>query len=317
MMPFLGTKFRNQGILGMNCRNIHYIQAYNARRLYPLVDDKVKTKELAEKAGIPTPKLYGLVEYQGQVSHIDNWTNSLHDFVLKPAHGSGGGGIMVIDERTRMGYRKSNGQIIDKAEIVYHISKILSGLYSLAGHSDKAIIEQKVSFDPLFEKITYQGVPDIRVLVFQGVPTMAMVRLPTRESDGKANLHVGGVGIGVDMNNGRTLFGVQHNKPIDLHPDTGHTISGLIIPQWDKLLEMSSTFYDITGLGYLGVDIVLDKIHGPMILELNARPGLSIQIANQDGLKTRLETVSKHIKNLKTVNEKVAFAKEHFKATNK
>ena len=37
-------------------------------------------------------------------------------------------------------------------------------------------------------------------------------------------------------------------------------------------------------LGYVGVDIVLDANYGPMVLEANARPGLNIQIANNQGL---------------------------------
>jgi predicted ATP-grasp superfamily ATP-dependent carboligase len=44
----------------------------------------------------------------------------------------------------------------------------------------------------------------------------------------------------------------------------------------------------VTGLGYLGVDIVLDRDKGPMLLELNARPGISIQNANRFGLRDRL-----------------------------
>lgn len=316
-MVFFWKSFKDAGIVGMNARNLNYILPYNARRLYPLVDDKVKTKKLAEKAGISTPKLFTLIESQGQIPNLSEWADILNEFVVKPAHGSGGSGIVVINERTRSGFRKSSGHIMTKTELSYHISKTLSGLYSLGARSDQVIVEQKVNFDPLFERITYQGVPDIRVLVFQGVPTMAMVRLPTRESDGKANLHMGGVGVGIDMGSGRTLSGVQHNKIVDLHPDTGHTIAGVEIPEWDKILAMASMFYDLTGLGYIGVDIVLDKDKGPMILELNARPGLSIQIANQEGLEKRLKKVEENIKSLQSVADKVAFAKEMFRPKNK
>ena len=317
MSFFWRRSFREAGIVGMNARNLNYILPYNSRSLYPLVDDKMRTKQLAEKAGIATPKLFNLIESQGQITNIAEWANHLRDFVIKPAHGSGGNGIVIISERVRAGYLKSSGQTISDLELYYHISKTLSGLYSLGGRSDQVIVEEKVNFDSLFEKMTYQGVPDIRVLVFQGVPTMAMVRLPTRESDGKANLHMGGVGVGIDMGTGKTIFGVQHNKIVNLHPDTGHAIAGVTIPDWDKLLVMASTFYDLTGLGYLGVDIVLDKDKGPMILELNARPGLSIQIANQEGLQRRLDLVEANIKQLKTVADKVAFAKENFRARHK
>jgi hypothetical protein len=43
------------------------------------------------------------------------------------------------------------------------------------------------------------------------------------------------------------------------------------------------------GLGFLGVDVVLDKEKGPAVLEVNARPGLSIQVCNRAGLKNRMD----------------------------
>ena len=46
-------------------------------------------------------------------------------------------------------------------------------------------------------------------------------------------------------------------------------------------------------MGYLGVDIVLDRKQGPMLLEANARPGLAIQIANGQGLIPRFEAVDR------------------------
>ena len=68
----------------------------------------------------------------------------------------------------------------------------------------------------------------------------------------------------------------------------------------------------MTGLGYQGVDIVLDKDMGPLILELNARPGLNIQIANRAGLLLRLEAVERHRDSLGSISDRVAFARENF-----
>lgn len=317
MMPGIWRALKQYGVVGINGRNLNYVLAYNPRKYYPLVDNKIETKRLAKEAGISTPELYKVIEYQGQIYGITDWLDAHKEFVIKPAHGSGGNGIMVIVGRTAEGYIKASGEVVTQQDLQYHLSKTLSGLYSLGGHPDQAIIEQKVNFDPMFEKVTYLGVPDIRVLVFQGVPAMAMVRLPTKQSDGKANLHMGGVGVGINMATGETLSGVRGSTVVDTHPDTGNSIHGIVIPQWQRLLEMSSRFYKITKLGYIGVDIVLDKDHGPMILELNARPGLAIQIANQEGLEHRLRKVEHHIKSLHTEAEKVAFAMEHFKPRTK
>jgi alpha-L-glutamate ligase-like protein len=284
-------KLRRQGIVGMNQRNADYILRYNKRSLFPLVDDKVQTKYLAIASGIAVPELYGVIEIQHDVANLPKIVGNRNDFVIKPAHGSGGNGICVITGRLNERYRQNNGDLLTEEAIEYHVSNILSGLYSLGGQPDQALIEYRVKFDPLFEAVSYRGVPDIRTIVFRGVPVASMVRLPTRMSDGKANLHQGAVGAGIDLSTGRTTYAVWQNSPIEQHPDTGATISGLEIPHWHKLLTLAAQCHDLVGLGYLGVDVVLDRELGPLVLELNARPGLSIQIANGRGMNKILNKI--------------------------
>lgn len=298
------------GILGMNRRNGHYIAGYNKRANYPLVDDKVQTKRLAEAAGVAVPKLYALVEIEKHIAALSEQLKPYDDFVVKPAHGSGGEGILVIIGRSQHGYRKNNGQIITEQEFGFHISNILSGMYSLGGLPDTALIEYRVKFDPLFADVSYQGVPDIRTIVFQGVPVMAMIRLPTRLSDGKANLHQGAIGVGINLATGYTTFGVSHEKFVDQHPDTGTAISNLQIPNWDTILQLTAQCYDLAGLGYTGVDIVLDRDLGPLMLEMNARPGLSIQLANHCGLQKRLESIEAMDSIPTHIGERVTLAKQ-------
>ena len=307
---FPWRRMKSMGILGMNQRNGDYIAAYNKRALYPLVDDKIKTKHLAESAGVAVPRLYALVEIEKQISTLFEKLKPYDDFVVKPAHGSGGEGILVIIGRSQNGYRKNNGQIISEQELGHYISNILSGMYSLGGLPDTALVEQRVQFDPVFADVSYQGVPDIRTIVFRGIPIMAMIRLPTRQSDGKANLHQGAIGVGIDLRTGKTLSGVWHEQFIDQHPDTGASIIGLQIPNWQEILYLTVHCSDLVGLGYIGVDIVLDHEHGPLMLEMNARPGLSIQLANRCGLLTRLEKIEA-IKDIPDgVAERVSLAKK-------
>ena len=303
---------RENGVLAINRRNAEYTLKYNPRRLYPLVDDKLQTKRLALENGIAVPELYGIVEVEGQVRNVESMISGHNDFVVKPAHGSGGEGILVVSDRTNGRYRKADGTIIGQDDLHYHVFNVLSGLYSLGGQPDKALIEYRVKFDPVFERISYLGVPDIRIVVFLGVPVMAMVRLPTRMSDGKANLHQGAIGAGIDMESGRTLSAVWKDEIILEHPDTGHPVTGVAIPHWNQLVELAARCFEITGLGYQGVDIVLDKDKGPLILELNARPGLNIQIANKAGLLSRLASVKEHASGLQNTAERVAFAQASF-----
>ena len=305
-------KLKEAGVLGLNQRNGDFILKYNPRRLFPLVDDKLLTKNLCGKVGIAVTELYGVVEIQKQIEEIEQLLSQHRDFVIKPSRGSGGEGIIVVSGKIKDLFRTVNGHLMSLDDIKQHLTRTLSGVYSLGGQPDKALIEYRVQFDPVFEKISYLGVPDVRIIVFLGVPVMAMVRLPTRLSGGKANLHKGAIGVGIDIGSGQTLQAVWRNSVVDEHPDTGNPVEGVAVPGWDKLLDIAARCYDLTGLGYQGVDLVLDKDKGPLLLELNARPGLQIQIANRAGLLPRLRAVEANIAKLKTVSEKVAFAKENF-----
>ena len=299
------------GILGINRRNCEYTLAHNSRHLYPLVDDKLRTKKIMLEAGLRVPDLYGVVEIEHQISELSDFLSQYRDFVIKPAHGTGGDGIIVVTGRVGDRYRKTSGKLMTRQEMGHQVSNILSGLYSLGGHADKAIIEYRVKFDPVFEPISFQGVPDVRIIIFMGVPVMAMMRLPTSTSDGKANLHQGAIGTGVDLTTGITMTAVYKNDIIDRHPDTNAPVTDVQIPHWQELMDIAARCYDLTGLGYFGVDMVLDKNEGPMILELNARPGLNIQIANRKGLMHRLKLIERHAAELGTVASRLQFAREH------
>lgn len=288
------TELRNAGILGMNGRNYKFISKLNKRRLYPLVDDKVQTKALALKFGINTPRLIGTIEYQHEVDKLLPMVQDWPSFVIKPAHGSGGKGVLVIKSHDGKSFTTPSGRVLAYKEIYQHISNTLSGLYSLGGQYDTAVIEEMVNFSHIFNNYSFQGIPDVRIIVYKGYPVMAMTRLATAASGGRANLHQGAVGVGLDIRSGRTLKAVMRNMPITHHPDTGAELSKIEVPYWREHLLIGAKAYEMTGLGYLGADIVLDADKGPMMLELNARPGLAVQIANGLGLGKVLKKIDKY-----------------------
>jgi alpha-L-glutamate ligase-like protein len=306
------NKLRRLGVLGINGRNGDYLLRYNRRQFYPRVDDKLQTKRLAEKFGIAVPETYGVVEIHRQIRDLPGLLGAHSDFVVKPSRGSGGSGIWVIVGATKNGYKKANGTIVTFEDLAHHVANILSGMYSLGGQSDAALIEYRVHSHPVFQAISYQGVPDVRLIIFLGVPVMAMVRLPTRQSDGKANLHQGALGAGIEIATGKTLSAVWGNAIVTDHPDTDVAISGLEIPLWNELLLLGARCWEMTGLGYQGADFVLDENKGPLLLELNARPGLNVQIANRAGLVPRLKLVEAHAGELGDARQRVAFAKQYF-----
>lgn len=280
-----------QGILGINGRNVDYVLRNNSRKYYPMVDDKLETKKLAAAAGIPSPEVYGVIERHNEIEKLSDMIAGKPDFVVKPSRGSGGGGIVVVAEYRDDLYYKAGGGVIQEQELYFHITNILGGLYSLAGANDSAIIEYRVEIAKLFENIVFKGVPDIRIIIYHGYPVMAMLRLPTRQSDGKANLHSGGLGAGLSIKTGQTTHTVKGTHYIETHPDTRAPLRGVQIPDWSYFLEAAARFHEILPLRYIGVDLVIDETRGPMLLEVNARPGLGIQIANRAGLIPRLQTI--------------------------
>lgn len=308
-------RLRRRGVMGINQRNTDYVLRYNRRANYPMVDDKLITKEYGRGAGIRVPELYAVVESEKGISRLTEALGARQDFVIKPAQGAGGDGIIVVTDRFEGFYRTASGRMLSDEDLGFHLSGILSGIYSLGGHRDRALVEYRVRPDEVFGAISFGGVPDIRLIVLCGYPVMAMLRLPTRESNGKANLHQGAIGVGVDLATGVTRGATWHNRRVSRHPDTMHPVDGVALPQWAQFMQMAASCHELTGLGYLGVDLVLDRDHGPMMLELNARPGLNIQIANDSGLAGRCRRVEAHREALEreeTPEQRVAFCQRMF-----
>ena len=266
---------KRKGVLGMNQRNAGLISRWNPRKLYPLVDDKLTTKQLAEKAGISVPPLYGVVRAYHELHHLFARLADYQDFVVKPAHGSGGNGILVISGRSGQQFIKASGQEISYEDLEYHVSNAISGMYSLGGQPDQAMIEYRVAFDPLFEHVAYRGVPDIRTLVYRGVPVMAMVRLPTQASDGRRTCTRGqwvSVSTWPPGKTMRRCSAATHASRASRHRPP---LAGLAIPGWQELLVHGRALLRAHRAGLPRRRRGARRAHGPMMLELNARPGLA------------------------------------------
>jgi alpha-L-glutamate ligase-like protein len=309
-------ELRELGVVGINMRNARFLLPNNPRRLYDLVDNKLRTKALAEEHGMTVAETYGVIRNPHDANRVEKFLKGNDAFVIKPTRGSGGKGIMVIDKKVGNNYVKPSGTEVTPGDVKNHVSNILAGLFSLGGKRDYALIEYRVQPAKLLTEMSFQGAPDIRVVMLHGYPVMAMLRASTKESDGRSNLHQGALGIGIDIATGMSVRAIHHGKPVTVHPDLGIGLIGVQIPDWDTILHMAVTCQEMTGLGYLGVDIMIDENLGPLMIEVNARPGLAIQMANGIGLLRRLEPVVEQHRKMPTADlaAKIAFSKKHFRA---
>jgi alpha-L-glutamate ligase-like protein len=291
-------------VLGLNSRNHLYTSVYNSRKGKSIANSKLLTKKTLKGSKVRVPETFAVIKGMEALENFD-FLKLPADFVVKPNNGLGGQGIVVIESQGEYAgeWIDSQGVVWGVNDLRLHIGDILAGRYSMDDVSDIAYIEERVRVHPVFEKYSYHGTPDIRVIVFNKIPVMSYVRLPTEESGGRANLFQGAAAVGIDIASGITTYGVHHAKPTEFFPGTRRRLANIQIPQWEEILETAIKASEAIGLGYMASDIVLQPVGDksmPMILEVNAQPGLKIQIANRSGLRERLARV----KGLKVVSAK-------------
>jgi len=279
-------------VIGMNERNYRIINKLNPREFRNYANDKALCKKVLEENDIPTPKTYCVIEamreIEGKISTIEH----LDDFVVKPAMGSGGQEILILKKIGVNTWSSPSGEVYTRKLLVMHVANILFGKFSRKLF-DKAIFEYRLIPHTDFQKIFKRGVPDFRIILLNTKPIMAMLRMPTEESDGKANLHAGAIGLGVDLETGRLTRGYNQltDKMVSRHPDSKVLFDGMKLPDWEKTLSISIATAKVFPLNYLGIDIVYDERLGPMVIEINSRPGMQIQNVNAIGLKKLIENI--------------------------
>lgn len=278
---------KNKGILGLNARNVLYVNKLNRKSAIKFANSKLKTKNFLSARGIPVPRLYRVAKSHEDIQQFD-FGSLPGNVVLKPNLGSQGKGIIPFKERNGSIFTTVSGKEYDTEQIKNHMTDIIDGKFSMGNIRDTAFFEQLIINHKSLAKYTWAGLPDIRVIVHNLIPVMAMLRLPTKESGGRANLSQGALGIGLDIATGKPTHISYKNKIVDSIPEIGEFDKDFKIPFWDDILEISSKCQYITNLGYIGCDIALDDANGPILIEINARPGTKIQIANKAPLGKRL-----------------------------
>lgn len=273
-----------ESVLGINQRNRDFVSRKNTKQGLRTAVDKLATKRILQKQGIPTPQTLACFEDFASIEALPAAIADQQQFVVKPNAGSQGNGILVIKDFRAGKWLTSGGRSFTVGDIKQHLIEIINGNYAQHGMQDSAYIEALIHQHPRLEKISGGGLCDVRVVIIDGKVISTMLRIPTARSGGKANLHQGALGAAIDIDTGvikRCLFMGQE---LMAHPENQQQLVGVVIPHWQQILAISQQCSRVSGLGYLGVDICLDKDRGPVVLELNGRPGLEIQNVTQQGL---------------------------------
>ena len=276
-------------VLSMNMRNLGYVYPHNARSDFPIANDKLLCKEKLAPLGVPLAKTHYSYRYFYELYNLESDLSRLEEFVIKPSNGSAGNGILVIVGREEGVWLGISGRRYDISALQRHISDIIFGVYSF-DNQDAAIIEERVVQHPKINQLFDRGLADVRLIMFQHQPVQAMSRVPTIASDGKANLHQGAVGLGIDLKTGCSSDAMLKGTAISHHPDSGAPLLGVEIPFWDEIIYHATRTAEAVPLKYLGIDIAIGE-QGPVLLEINARPGLEIQNVNRQAMRPVLEAI--------------------------
>jgi len=283
---------KTSSILGLNARSTLFSYKYNPIEGRKIAASKLKTVRVLVKEGVPIPRTHAKFSKPEDVINFD-WKKLPDSFALKPSKGLGGEGIIIVKKKAKDGdgWITTQRKKVTIEDLKLHIQDIQEGAYSIGNIPDVAFIQEFVDRHKAFRKYAYRGTPDIRVIVFNRVPVMAMLRLPTKAPGGRGNLHQGAIAVGIDIATGITTKAIWKRKQISHKPGTKRKLHGIKIPNWTKVLKTAVAASEAVKLGYVGVDIVLHPEKGQMVLEINSQPGLTIQLANMEGLRKRLDRV--------------------------
>ncbi len=275
-------------VLGLNRRNLELVLQKNPRKHYPLADDKLKTKTVLAAAGITVVPTLATFTSFFELGQLDRRLAGLSEFVIKPARGRAGRGILVISGIEQGYFKTAGGRLLGMHELKRHLADIVFGVYAF-DMADTAIIEQRIHPAPFFAELYAGALCDVRLLVVEGRSVSGMIRVPTLRSGGRANLHQGAIGLGMDLETGGVSRAWHRGRPIESHPDTNVRLTGLSLPGFEEIVRLAEAAGKALPLGYLGVDMVVDREMGPVVMEVNVRPGLEIQNVTGVGLRGLLK----------------------------
>jgi len=269
------------------------INKHNPKDILETID-KIEEKARLLEAGVPIPDTYMILETEEDLEKYVHWLETRREgFVIKPAKGHGGAGVLVV--RIAKRFILTSGKGVEASYLERQAQRILEGFYTKKV-PDRALVEERLVLSRRLRELRTPGLLDLRVVVYRGFPIMAMTRLPTRRSGGKANIHQGAIGAGISISEGRIIAASFLRRSIKKHPTSGRALLGFRFNMWEDILEVASIAGSCMDMGFVGVDLTVAEGKGVVVLEVNKRPGLEIQNANRSGMKRRIKWIDRYLR---------------------
>lgn len=262
--------------------------ALNSSTWDMIEEDKLMTYSVLSGMSLPIPKIYAVYHHRGRhYGGVPTLRTPMevaafirhgmpYPFFAKPVQGSfGRGGLAVVShDPVSDTVLLANGKSVTVEAFVQGLERIEGRRPMELGY----IFQEYLTPHPLLADAC-ANISSIRLLVLlhdEGPRIFRAIWKVPRRGNMTDNFHHGTSGnmlAWIDATTGtvqRVVAGVGLNqKEVLVHPDTGRTLVGLALPDWQKLLELgltaSATF---PLLRLLHFDIALSD-RGPVLLEIN------------------------------------------------
>ena len=270
--------FRNN-FLCLNEQRL-YLDYLNPIRYYALARNKYLAHKMLEDTGVRKSQLFCYYQpearYNASDENASNLTEVLHilkakrvqSCVIKTTESSHGDNVWVIKE---IDYKDGDAKMIrfDGEEIM--LSSVLG--------QDALIFESVVRQTKQFAAFNESSVNTVRFMTTL-YPDGSVKIIATFIKIGRAGKCVdnagggGNVDVCVDTETGEIKYAIQYDgwrniKEIDVHPDSGNQLNGVVIDNWQAIKEEVKKFQQaFPYCKAAGWDIAITD-EGPTIIEVN------------------------------------------------
>ena len=268
-----------------------YLRRLNSPRGFIICRNKALSYEhLAPLYKRDLVEISGEDDYQTAVSFI----RKHRDFVFKPIDKSFGQGIKRICTESEADAEKTAAELLEKAPF---------------------ILEETIIADERISALHPASVNTIRITTYIDDNGDVKIHLPFFKIGQKDsfvdNGGSGGIFALIDADTGIVISNGKDERNIvyERHPDTGVTLKGFRVPEWESLVSFAGTaakmFPDVR---YAGWDMALSADRGWLVVEVNCRTQFyGQQMCDETGKREDLESLINwdRIKNQEDAYEEV------------